>query len=198
MSLKVPQGHTFWLLSRERGGGGVEDIKNKTSCSILQQEKHPCSISCISYTAFRLQKHTCFVYQWEKMFALTYSSKPDPENRQLVHFLYILPFWMYVCLYLVSYIFIYLFIYLYVYRLFIIYLIICLLAYSFTYCLYIYKAPDTFCWALLWIGWRVSQRDVHYSHYASLTARSLSTLVTPQCNPTMCNRTSCAQVHELP
>ena len=34
--------------------------------------------------------------------------------------------------------------------------------------------------------------------YASLTARSLSTLVTPQCNPTMCNRTSCAQVHELP
>ena len=25
-------------------------------------------------------------------------------------------------------------------------------------------------------------------HYASLTARSLSTLVTPQCNPTMCNR----------
>ena len=40
--------------------------------------------------------------------------------------------------------------------------------------------------------------DVHYLHYASLTARSLSTLVTPQCNPTMCNRTSCAQVHELP
>ena len=38
----------------------------------------------------------------------------------------------------------------------------------------------------------------HYLHYASLTARSLSTLVTPQCNPTMCNRTSCAQVHELP
>ena len=34
--------------------------------------------------------------------------------------------------------------------------------------------------------------------YASLIARSLSTLVTPQCNPTMCNRTSCAQVHELP
>ena len=34
--------------------------------------------------------------------------------------------------------------------------------------------------------------------YASLTARSLSTLVTPQCNPTMCNRTSCSQVHELP
>ena len=43
-----------------------------------------------------------------------------------------------------------------------------------------------------------SQRDVHYLHYASLTGRSLSTLVTPQCNPTMCNRTSCAQVHELP
>ena len=51
---------------------------------------------------------------------------------------------------------------------------------------------------ILWIGWRFSQRDVHYLHYASLTARSLSTLVTPQCNPTMCNRTSCAQVHELP
>ena len=30
-------------------------------------------------------------------------------------------------------------------------------------------------------------------HYASLTVRSLSTLVTPQCNPTMCNRTSCAK-----
>ena len=41
-------------------------------------------------------------------------------------------------------------------------------------------------------------RDVHYLYYASLTARRLSTLVTPQCNPTMCNRTSCAQVHELP
>ncbi len=42
--------------------------------------------------------------------------------------------------------------------------------------------------------------DVHYLHYALLTARSLSTLVTPQCNPllTMCNRTSCAQVQELP
>ena len=65
-------------------------------------------------------------------------------------------------------------------------------------CSIVYYAPDTFCWALLWIGWRVSQRDVHYLHYASLTARSLSTLVTPQCNPTMCNRTSCAQVHELP
>ncbi len=25
--------------------------------------------------------------------------------------------------------------------------------------------------------------DVHYLHYALLTARSLSTLVTPQCNP---------------
>ena len=35
-------------------------------------------------------------------------------------------------------------------------------------------------------------------HYASLAARSLSSLVAPQCNPTMCNRTSCAQVHELP
>ena len=34
--------------------------------------------------------------------------------------------------------------------------------------------------------------------YASLTALSLNTLVTPQCNPTMCNRTSCARVHELP
>ena len=34
--------------------------------------------------------------------------------------------------------------------------------------------------------------------YASLTAHSFSTLVTPQCNPVMCNRTSCAQVHELP
>ena len=34
--------------------------------------------------------------------------------------------------------------------------------------------------------------------YASLTARSLTTLVTPQRNPTMCKRTSCAQVHELP
>ena len=45
------------------------------------------------------------------------------------------------------------------------------------YILYIYYAPDIFCWALLWIGWRVSQRDVHYLHYASLTARSLSTLV---------------------
>ena len=34
--------------------------------------------------------------------------------------------------------------------------------------------------------------------YASLTARSLNTLVTPQYNPTMCNRTVCARVHELP
>ena len=41
-------------------------------------------------------------------------------------------------------------------------------------------------------------RGVHYWHIASFTARSLSTLVTPQCNPTMCNRTSCAQVQELP
>ena len=39
---------------------------------------------------------------------------------------------------------------------------------------------------------------VHYWHNASLTACSLSTLVTPQYNPTMCNRTSCAQVQELP
>ena len=46
--------------------------------------------------------------------------------------------------------------------------------------------------------YRERERDVHYLHYASLTARSLSTLVTPQFNPTMCNRTSCAQVHELP
>ena len=37
-----------------------------------------------------------------------------------------------------------------------------------------------------------------YIYTYMLTARSLSTLVTPQCNPTMCNRTSCAQVQELP
>ena len=43
-----------------------------------------------------------------------------------------------------------------------------------------------------------SLRDVHYLQYASLTARSLSALATPQCNPTMCNRESCADVHELP
>ena len=41
-------------------------------------------------------------------------------------------------------------------------------------------------------------KGVHYWHIASLTACSLSTLVTPQCNLTMCNRTSCAQVQELP
>ncbi len=63
--------------------------------------------------------------------------------------------------------------------------------------------------------------DVHYLHYALLTARSLSTLVTLQCNPhnvfkknktkktnkktkkttkknKQKNRTSCAQVQELP
>ena len=34
--------------------------------------------------------------------------------------------------------------------------------------------------------------------YALLTTHSLSTLVTPQCNPTMCNHTLCAHVHELP
>ena len=41
---------------------------------------------------------------------------------------------------------------------------------------------------------------VHYWHIASLTTAlcSLSTLVTPQSNLTMCNRTSCAQVQELP
>ena len=41
-------------------------------------------------------------------------------------------------------------------------------------------------------------KGVHYWHIASLTACSLSTLVIPQCNLTMCNRTSCAQVQELP
>ena len=66
---------------------------------------------------------------------------------------------------------------------------------------YVQKINDMLVDMLIYIyiyGWRVSQRDVHYLHYASLTAHSLSTLVTPQCNPTMCNRTSCAQVHELP
>ena len=38
-------------------------------------------------------------------------------------------------------------------------------------------------WALSWIGWRAPLWDVHFLHYASLAARSLSTLVTPQCNP---------------
>ena len=45
--------------------------------------------------------------------------------------------------------------------------------------------------ALLWIGRRVSLRGVHWLHYALLTVHSCGTLVTPQCNPTMCNRTSC-------
>ena len=40
-------------------------------------------------------------------------------------------------------------------------------------------------------------KGVHYWKIASLTACSLSTLVTPQCNLTMCNRTSCSQVQEF-
>ena len=38
-----------------------------------------------------------------------------------------------------------------------------------------------------------SIRDVHYLHYASLTARSLSTLVTPQCYILQC-----VTVHRVP
>ena len=34
--------------------------------------------------------------------------------------------------------------------------------------------------------------------YVILTARSLSILVSPSCNPTVCNHTSYARVHELP
>ena len=61
---------------------------------------------------------------------------------------------------------------------------------------YILCSPLRFEHSLDWVESLLG--DVHYLHYASLTARSLSTLVTPQCNPTMCNRTSCAQVQELP
>ena len=44
----------------------------------------------------------------------------------------------------------------------------------------------------------LSERCSLNLHYALFTARSLSTLVTLQCNPTMYKRTLCAQVHEQP
>ena len=49
-------------------------------------------------------------------------------------------------------------------------------------------------WALSWIGWRIFLWDVHYLHFASPTACSLSTLVIPQCNP--CPQ--CVTVHPMP
>ena len=62
---------------------------------------------------------------------------------------------------------------------------------------YVYKSASEHSYEL---GGESPRETFAICTYALLTARSLGTLVTPQCNPTctMCNRTSCAQVHELP
>ena len=54
---------------------------------------------------------------------------------------------------------------------------------------YMYYAHCSHSLSTLWVGWRVSLWGVHCLHYALLTVYSLSTLVTSQCYPTMCNRT---------
>ncbi len=68
------------------------------------------------------------------------------------------------------------YIYIYIY----IYYTHCYTAHCYTFC--IFRSLLTQFEHSLGLGGE-SLLDVHYLHYALLTARSLSTLVTPQCNP---------------
>ena len=56
------------------------------------------------------------------------------------------------------------------------------------HCILMYIMLERMLLSTLRTGWRVSQRNIHYFHYALLIARGLFTLLTAQCNPTMCNR----------